>query len=100
MFVVFNSSLVYVNELCITTKITCLAANMIVYLIINFNITSIEATRIVNISDRGNDLSPLVGAFLGDAYLGHFWAISIGSLLSFLVSSPYYNYMVMSSYFL
>ncbi|XP_057825245.2 protein NRT1/ PTR FAMILY 3.1 [Cryptomeria japonica] len=71
------------NELCAAAAITGLAANMIVYLITKFNIKSIEATHIINISNGGNDLSPLIGAFLADAYLGRFWAISIGSFLSF-----------------
>ncbi|GLJ43898.1 hypothetical protein SUGI_0915060 [Cryptomeria japonica] len=71
------------NEICAGAAITGLAANMIVYLITKFNIKSIEATHIINISNGGNDLSPLVGAFLADAYLGRFWAISIGSFLSF-----------------
>ncbi|GLJ43897.1 hypothetical protein SUGI_0915030 [Cryptomeria japonica] len=71
------------NELCAAAAITGLAANMIVYLITKFNIKSIEATHIINISSGGNDLSPLIGAFLADAYLGRYWAISIGSFLSF-----------------
>lgn len=76
------------NELCATTTTIGLVGNIIIYLITKFNIKSIEATHIINISNGGNDLSPLVGAFLANAYLGCYWAIFVGSLLSFSVSNP------------
>ncbi|GLJ43903.1 hypothetical protein SUGI_0915210 [Cryptomeria japonica] len=70
------------SELCAVIAVTGLAANMIVYLTTEFNINNIEATHIINISSGGIELAPLIGAFLTDAYLGRFWAISIGSVLS------------------
>ncbi|GLJ43902.1 hypothetical protein SUGI_0915200 [Cryptomeria japonica] len=72
------------SELCTGIAITGLLANMIVYLTTEFNINNIEATHILNISGGGSELSPLIGAFLADAFLGRFCAISISSVITFI----------------
>ncbi|KAH9295086.1 hypothetical protein KI387_038674, partial [Taxus chinensis] len=72
------------NEICSTAAAGNMSANMIVYLTTQFNIKNIQATNIINISNGGSQVAPLVGAFLADSYLGRFWTISIGSVVSFL----------------
>ncbi|KAH9295091.1 hypothetical protein KI387_038679, partial [Taxus chinensis] len=74
------------NEVCSTAASTNLSGNMIVYLTTQFNIKNIQATNIINISSAGSQLAPLVGAFLADSYLGLFWIISIGSVVSFIAT--------------
>nr|BEK82040.1 NPF transporter [Taxus x media] len=74
------------NEVCSYAAGTGLRGNIIVYLTTQFNIKNIRATNIVNISNGGSQLAPLVGAFISDAFLGRFCTISIGSLVSLAAS--------------
>ncbi|KAH9295095.1 hypothetical protein KI387_038683 [Taxus chinensis] len=72
------------NEICSTAAASNLTANMIVYLTTKFNIKNIQATNIINISNGGSQLAPLIGSFIADSYLGRFYTISIGSVVSLL----------------
>ncbi|KAH9295109.1 hypothetical protein KI387_038697, partial [Taxus chinensis] len=74
------------NEVCTYAATTGFAANIIVYITTKFNIKIIQATNIINISNAGSQLAPLLGAFLSDSYLGRFWTISLGSVFSFLAT--------------
>lgn len=58
--------------------------NIIVYLIHEFNIKSIDAAQIANIVNGCMALSPILGAILADSYLGSFIIISVSSLVSLL----------------
>nr|BEK82041.1 NPF transporter [Taxus x media] len=72
------------NEVCSYAAATGMLANIIVYLTTQFNIKNIEAVNIMYICNGGSQLAPLVGGLLADTYLGRFWTIAIGSVLSFL----------------
>ncbi|KAH9290460.1 hypothetical protein KI387_034577 [Taxus chinensis] len=72
------------NEVCSYAATSGMVANIIVYLTTQFNIKNIQAVNIINISTGGSQLGPLIGALLADTYLGRFWTIAIGSVLSFL----------------
>eukprot|EP01018_Ginkgo_biloba_P031576 Gb_05205 [translate_table: standard] len=69
------------NEICSGVAVIGLSANMIVYLTTQFNIKNIVATHIINISTGSTNLSPLIGAFVADSYLGRFWTIGITSFV-------------------
>eukprot|EP01018_Ginkgo_biloba_P031577 Gb_05206 [translate_table: standard] len=69
------------NEICSGVAVIGLSANMIVYLTRQFNIKNIAATHIINISTGSTNLSPLIGAFVADSYLGRFWTIGITSFV-------------------
>ncbi|MFS7908946.1 putative ABC-type nitrate transporter [Helianthus anomalus] len=56
--------------------------NIIVYLISEFNIKSIDAAQIANIVNGCMALSPILGAILSDSYLGSFKVITVSSLVS------------------
>ncbi|KAI7737944.1 hypothetical protein M8C21_015137, partial [Ambrosia artemisiifolia] len=56
--------------------------NIIVYLINEFNIKSIDAAQIANILNGCIALFPIIGAILADSYLGSFIVISVSSLVS------------------
>ncbi|KAI3826109.1 hypothetical protein L1987_00152 [Smallanthus sonchifolius] len=56
--------------------------NIIVYLINEFNIKSIDAAQIANVVNGCMALFPILGAILADSYLGSFIVISVSSLIS------------------
>lgn len=62
----------------------CLA-NLIVYLIGEFNVKRIDAAQISNVVNGCTSLSPVIGAILADSFLGCLSVISISSLVSLLV---------------
>lgn len=62
-----------------------MAANLTVYLVTRFNIGQLQATNITNIFYGTLNFSPLLGAFISDAYLGRFRTLAYGSFASLLV---------------
>ncbi|XP_017982980.1 PREDICTED: protein NRT1/ PTR FAMILY 2.7 [Theobroma cacao] len=60
------------------------AANLIVYLIQEFNLKSIDAAQVSNIVNGGSSLFPIVGAIIADSFLGCFFVVSIFSCISLL----------------
>lgn len=66
--------------------------NLIVFLIHNFNVKSIDAAQINNIVSGCVNFFPLVGAILADSRLGCFSLIWISSLISLLVHPYIYTY--------
>lgn len=63
-------------------------ANLIVYLIQQFNLNAIDAAQVSNIVNGGSSLFPIVGAIIADSFLGCFSVISIFSSISLLVTAP------------
>lgn len=61
--------------------------NVIVYLIQEFNVKSIDATQISNVLNGCTSLFPVLGAIIADSFLGCYSVIWISSLISFLVSN-------------
>ncbi|PSS05072.1 Protein NRT1/ PTR FAMILY 2.3 like [Actinidia chinensis var. chinensis] len=59
-------------------------SNLIVYLIGEFNMKSIEAAQVFNILNGCTSLFPLLGAILADSFLGCFSVVSISSFISLL----------------
>eukprot|EP00252_Welwitschia_mirabilis_P024693 TRINITY_DN739_c0_g1_i5.p1 TRINITY_DN739_c0_g1~~TRINITY_DN739_c0_g1_i5.p1 ORF type:complete len:542 (-),score=14.49 TRINITY_DN739_c0_g1_i5:237-1862(-) len=57
---------------------------MIIYLTKKFNMPNVTASYVVNLWQGTCNISPLVGAFLSDSYIGRFWTISLGCLATFL----------------
>ncbi|XVF46402.1 hypothetical protein PTKIN_Ptkin03bG0023900 [Pterospermum kingtungense] len=58
--------------------------NLIVYLIEEFNVKSIDATQIANVVNGSINLIPIIGAVLADSFLGSFHVVSISSVFSLL----------------
>ncbi|KAJ4725952.1 protein NRT1/ PTR FAMILY 2.7-like [Melia azedarach] len=63
------------------------AANLIVYLIQEFNISNINATRISNVVNGCSLLFPVLGAIIADSLFGCFTVISISTFISLVGSS-------------
>ncbi|OMO91424.1 Proton-dependent oligopeptide transporter family [Corchorus olitorius] len=57
-------------------------ANIIVYLVEEFNIESIDASQISNVVHGYMNLLPILGAFIADSYLGNFAVAAISSFIS------------------
>ncbi|OMO91426.1 Proton-dependent oligopeptide transporter family [Corchorus olitorius] len=58
--------------------------NLIVYLIEEFNVKSIDATQISNVVNGSINLIPIIGAVIADSFLGSFHVVSISSVSSLL----------------
>ncbi|XP_022731180.1 protein NRT1/ PTR FAMILY 2.7-like isoform X2 [Durio zibethinus] len=58
--------------------------NLIVYLIEEFNVKSIDATQIANVINGSINIIPIIGAVLADSFLGSFHVVSISSAFSLL----------------
>jgi peptide/histidine transporter 3/4 len=65
------------------------ASNLIVYLITEYNVKSITATKISNIVLGCYSLFPVVGAIIADSFLGSFPVVAIFSFVSLLVIFVY-----------
>ncbi|GKV08246.1 hypothetical protein SLEP1_g19906 [Rubroshorea leprosula] len=59
-------------------------ANLIVYLIQEFNVKSIDATQINNVINGSTNLLPIVAAILIDSFFGSFYVIAVSSCSSVL----------------
>ena len=64
-----------------------LIANLTVYLHGKYNMDGIQVVNVYNIWSGSSNVTPLLGAFLSDAYLGKVYTLLFGSISSFLVSS-------------
>ncbi|KAJ8751285.1 hypothetical protein K2173_016466 [Erythroxylum novogranatense] len=62
---------------------------VIVYLIKEFNVKSIDATQISNVVNGFFNLSPIVGAIIADTFLGSFFVILVSSCVSLLTPSKF-----------
>ncbi|XP_052108311.1 protein NRT1/ PTR FAMILY 1.2-like [Arachis duranensis] len=61
-----------------------LSPNMILYLIGDYRLKVVKATKIMFFWFAATNFAPLFGAFLADSYLGRFLAIAFGSIITFL----------------
>ncbi|KAL0369718.1 UNVERIFIED_CONTAM: protein NRT1/ PTR FAMILY 2.7 [Sesamum angustifolium] len=59
-------------------------ANLIVYLIQEFNIKSVSAAKIYNVVNGSITMFPIIGAILADSFVGCFSVIWFSSLISLL----------------
>eukprot|EP00257_Ricinus_communis_P022895 XP_015582750.1 protein NRT1/ PTR FAMILY 2.7 isoform X1 [Ricinus communis] len=59
-------------------------ANLIVYLIEEFNFKSIDAAQVFNVVNGASNLFPIAGAIVADSFLGNFTVVTISSCVSFL----------------
>ncbi|KAK6246955.1 hypothetical protein QUC31_018520 [Theobroma cacao] len=59
-------------------------ANLIVYLVEEFNVDSIDATQISNVVHGSINLIPILGAVIADSSLGTFSVVAISSFISSL----------------
>lgn len=63
-----------------------LLSNFMVYLTRVFHLEQVDASNVINIWSGFTNLTPLVGAFISDAYVGRFKTIAFASFATLLVS--------------
>ncbi|WCJ41106.1 Major facilitator superfamily protein [Euphorbia peplus] len=68
---------------CLTLASGGWLANLIVYLIEEFNVKSIDAAQVFNMVNAGINFFPLIGAIIVDSYLGSFSVVAISCCASF-----------------
>lgn len=78
--------LVTVNELAERLATIGIALNFISYLMGSYHMSQVTAASVLSIVSGTASLTPLVGAFLSDAYMGRFWTIVVGSISQLIVS--------------
>ncbi|BFG24911.1 hypothetical protein CerSpe_111850 [Prunus speciosa] len=59
-------------------------SNLIVFLIEEFNVKSIDAAQIANVVNGSSSFLPIIGAIVADSLFGSFSVISISSCISLL----------------
>lgn len=79
VFFLFGSGTV----MCLTLAAGGWQANLIVYLIREYNVKSIDAAQISNVVSGCTSLFPVIGAFIADSFLGCFPVIFISSGISY-----------------
>lgn len=75
------------NECCERLAYYGMGTNLVNYLLIKMGMGNLEASKSVNDWSGTCYLTPLLGAFLADSYLGRYWTIAIFSMIYVFVSS-------------
>ena len=59
--------------------------NMILYLMGGYGMELTAGSNFIFFWNAATNITPVIGAFLSDSYLGRFWMIGFGSIISVLV---------------
>lgn len=73
------------NELCERLAAFGLSINLVTFLILEMHMPTVKAATIITNFGGTAGLTPLVGAFIADAYLGRFKTIAISSVIYMVV---------------
>lgn len=63
------------------------ASNLVVYLTTQLHEDTVSSVRNVNNWSGSVWITPILGAYIADSYLGRFWTFTVSSLIYVLVSS-------------
>ncbi|KAI5076458.1 hypothetical protein GOP47_0008523 [Adiantum capillus-veneris] len=72
------------NEVCEKLAAIGILFSMILYLTQEFHLEQVAAVNILTVSSGTGYLSPILGGYLADAYLGRFWTLIISSLINLM----------------
>ncbi|XP_038706040.1 protein NRT1/ PTR FAMILY 3.1-like [Tripterygium wilfordii] len=72
---------IFANEVCEKLAVVGFNANMISYLTTQLHMPLTKAANTLTNFGGTSGMTPLLGAFLADAYAGKFWTITAGSLI-------------------
>lgn len=70
------------NEVCDKLAGIGLYFSMILYLTENYHMQQVTAANVLSISNGTSSITPLIGGYLADAYLGRFWTLVTSSCIS------------------
>ncbi|KAH9314055.1 hypothetical protein KI387_022682, partial [Taxus chinensis] len=72
---------IFSNELCEKLAVVGFSANMVSYLTQELHLPLVKAANTLTNFGGTASLTPLVGAFIADAYAGRFWTIAVASII-------------------
>lgn len=84
---------------CLTLGAGGWLSNLIIYLIEEYNIKSIDATLIANVVSGCLSIFPVVGAVVADSFFGSFAVIVVSSCVSLLVIFLVYLLLISMQFF-
>jgi dipeptide/tripeptide permease len=64
-----------------------IASNLVMYMTRNLHQGTVEASNNVTNWSGTVFLTPLLGAYVADAYLGRYWTFVVGSVIYFMVTN-------------
>ncbi|XP_030511698.2 protein NRT1/ PTR FAMILY 3.1-like [Rhodamnia argentea] len=74
---------IFANEVCDKLAVVGFNLNMISYLTTQLNMPITKAANTLTNFDGAYTFTPLIGAFIADAYAGRFWTITVASISYF-----------------
>uniref|UniRef100_A0A0D6QZH3 Major facilitator superfamily (MFS) profile domain-containing protein n=1 Tax=Araucaria cunninghamii TaxID=56994 RepID=A0A0D6QZH3_ARACU len=72
---------IFANELSEKLAVVGFSANMVSYLTQELHFTTVKAANTLTNFGGTASLTPLLGAFIADAYAGRFWTIAVASII-------------------
>lgn len=75
------------NEACEKLAVVGFSANMISYLTTQLHMPLTKAANTLTNFGGTSSLTPLLGAFMADAYAGRFWTITVASIIYQIVNA-------------
>ncbi|THG19996.1 protein NRT1/ PTR FAMILY 3.1-like [Camellia sinensis] len=72
---------IFANEVCEKLAVVGFSTNMISYLTQELHMPLTKAANTLTNYNGTSSLTPLLGAFISDAYVGRFWTITVASIL-------------------
>ncbi|GLJ13656.1 hypothetical protein SUGI_0217600 [Cryptomeria japonica] len=72
---------IFANELCEKLAVVGFSANMVSYLTEELHLPLVKAANTLTNFGGTASLTPLLGAFIADAYAGRFWTIAVASII-------------------
>ncbi|XP_044488783.1 protein NRT1/ PTR FAMILY 3.1 [Mangifera indica] len=72
---------IFANEICEKLAVVGFGANMITYLTTQLHMPLTQAANTLTNFGGTASLTPLIGAFICDAYAGRFWTIAVASII-------------------
>lgn len=66
-----------------------IASNLVVYLTTQLHEDTVSSVRNVNNWSGAVWITPILGAYIADSYLGRFWTFTVSSLIYVIVSVTY-----------
>ncbi|MCL7037981.1 hypothetical protein MKW94_016865 [Papaver nudicaule] len=72
---------IFANEICEKLAVVGFGANMISYLTQQLHMPITKAANTLTNFGGTSSLTPLLGAFISDAYVGRFWTITVASII-------------------
>lgn len=73
-----------------------IASNLVVYLTTQLHEDTVSSVRNVNNWSGAVWITPILGAYIADSYLGRFWTFTVSSLI-YVVVSPHYLFTSLNS---